>query len=122
MPKRSNDFQQLIKRIYAAMASDDATVQESVMLKEKHSSSNREVDILIEQSIAGHKIKIAVECRDKSRKDDITWIDDVIGKYADLEVDKIVAISRSGFSQPAIEKAIEHKIDTITLKQALRRN
>jgi len=92
------------------------------MLKEKHGTSNREVDILIVQSIAGHKIQIAVECRDKSRKDDITWIDAVIGKYADLEVNKIVAVSRSGFSQPAIEKAIEHKIETITLKQALRRD
>src|SRR5688572_759202 len=105
MPKRTNDFQKLIHYIYSQMVPEGATVTESALLRERSSLAKREVDILIEYEIAGTKLRIAVECRDRSRKDDIEWIDGLIGKYRDLEVDKVIAVSNSGFSSDAIEKA-----------------
>jgi hypothetical protein len=122
MPKRSNDFQRLVELIYSKMAFEGASVQESVLLKERCSTSMREVDILVEFELAGHTWRMAVECRDRSRKDDVGWIDGIIGKYKDLDVDKVVAVSRSGFSEPAKEKALANKIETITLARALTLN
>jgi len=119
MPKRTNDFQQLIHFIYSQIVPEGATVTESVLLKEQNSPAKREVDILIEYEIAGTKLRIAVECRDRSRKDDIEWIDGLIGKYQDLGVDKVIAVSNSGFSADAIKKASAKKIDTRSLEQAL---
>jgi hypothetical protein len=87
----------------------------------RSSALTREVDILIEFKYAGHKFRMAIECRDRSRKDDVGWIDDLIGKYNDLdvEINKIVAVSRSGFSRTAKEKAYGKNIETITLARAL---
>jgi len=118
MPKRTNDFQQLMHYIYSQMAPEGAIVTESASL----GNSKREVDILIEHEIVGTKLRIAVECRDRSRKDDVEWIDHLVGKFKDLDVHKVIAVSKSGFSQKAIEKAIVEQIDTCTLEQALNTN
>lgn len=103
------------------MALEGASVQESVPLKERSSALMREADILIEYELAGGKFRIAIECRDRSRKDDISWIDALIGKYGDLdiEINKVVAVSRSGFSEPAKKKALAKNIKTMTLAKAL---
>lgn len=119
MPKRSNEFQALIKSIYAAMSNvEGGSVTESAMLYEPNEKP-REVDILIEREMYGHKLKIAIECRDRSRKDDIEWIDGLIGKYKNLKIDRIVAVSKSGFSSPAIDKARENRIDIRTYEKLL---
>ena len=83
--------------IYSQMVPEGATVTESVLLKERNSESEREVDILIEDEIAGTRLRMAVECRDRSRKDSIEWIDYLIGKYRDLD-DHIVADSQTRLS------------------------
>jgi len=120
MPKRSNAFQKLVLLVYQQMVEAGGTVTESVLLKERGNGTIREVDILIEKTVAGILIRIAIECRGRSRKDDIDWIDGLVGKYVNLEVDKVVAISQSGFSSGALEKAKAHQIDALTLKAALQ--
>ncbi len=117
MPKRSNDFQRLIKAIYSAMANvDGGKVTESAILHEPNGTS-REVDILLESSVYDVPLIIAVECRDRSRKSDIEWIDGLIGKYHNLSVHKIIAVSRLGFSASSLEKATSANIDVRSLEQ-----
>ncbi len=113
MPKRTNFFQQLIHYIYSEMVPAGFTVTESVLLDQ------REVDILVEGEVAGTKLRIAVECRDRSRKNDIEWIDCLVGKYLDLDVQKVIAVSNSGFSQKARDKAAANRIEIRTPQQAL---
>src|SRR5215210_7497541 len=119
MPKRTNEFQQLMHYIYGQIVPEGATVTESAFLKERDSDSEREVDILIEHEIAGTTVRIAVECRDRSRSDSIEWIDSLIGKYRDLAVDKVIAVNRLGFAERAVQKATANRIDTRTLEEAL---
>ena len=118
MPKRSNDFQSLIKFIYDRITPEGGKVTESAMVYDKDAKTLREVDILIEQKVSGHKIKIAVECRDRSRKDTVEWIDALIGKTSSLDVDKVVAVSKKGFAKTAIKKAESHGIDTLSIEEA----
>jgi hypothetical protein len=89
-----------------------------VLLQEPNGTS-REIDILIESSVAGHKIRIAIECRQHNRKEDLIWIDQLIGKFTNLrsEVQKIVAVSASGFSSSAIKKANQNGIETKTFRE-----
>jgi len=115
MPKRTNYFQQLIHHIYQQLVPAGAIVTESSLLTERSSGTQREVDILVEHSIAGHKIRMGIECRDRTSKDDITWVDSVIGKYRDLDVDKVVLVSSSGFSEGAKKKATAHNIESLVL-------
>src|SRR5262245_55286926 len=102
MPKRSNEFQRLIKRIYDQLAPTGATVRESVELTEEGSTCRREVDILIEFRIADSEVRLAVECRGSGKSEDITWIDELVGKYEHLAVDKVIAVSKAGFSRCAV--------------------
>ena len=118
MPKRSNDFQSLIKFIYDRITPETGTVTESAMVYDKDATTLREVDILIEHKLSGHDIKIAIECRDRARKDTVEWIDGLIGKISSLDVHKVVAISKKGFTETAVAKAESHGIDTLSLETA----
>jgi hypothetical protein len=119
MPKRSNDFQHLVKVIYDAISKvEEARVTESAMLTEPDGTL-REVDILLERTVADVPIRLAVECRDRSRKSDVDWIDGLIGKFRNLQVDKIVAVCRRGFSPAAIAKAAANKIELRVLSECL---
>jgi hypothetical protein len=89
------------------------------MLRERGSQAEREVDVLVEQRIGDIPVRLAVECRDRQRMSDVEWIDGLIGKYRDLPVDKVVAVSSSGFTQTALEKARANRIETRTLENAL---
>jgi hypothetical protein len=120
MPKRSNEFQRLIHLIFEHLA-PTASVRESAMVMEAGipTPTEREVDILVESEIAGVPFRMAVECRGRGRKDDIGWVDCLVGKYAHLPIDKIVAVSKSGLTPAAIEKAQFHGIEIRTLQAAL---
>lgn len=118
MPKRTNEFQTVVRRIYQALAGTTASVAESVLLPEKYGDAMREVDVLVTTAVAMHEIKVAIECRDHARDQDITWVDGLIGKYIDLNVQKIVAVSHTNFTTSAAEKAAQHNIELLTLKEA----
>lgn len=119
MPKRSNLFQRMIRVLYEAEDVTGVTVQESAELLERTTGRKREIDILLETIICGERIRIAIETRDRTNVDDVTWIDGLIGKYMDLDVQKTVAISASGFSETAIQKAMAHGIRTLTATEAV---
>ena len=118
MPKRTTPEQQLARKIYQAMATAGATVKESQEKTERGRNAKREVDLLIEQELFGTPIKIAVEVRGRKRKDTLEWIDGLVGKYKDINVQKIIAISTSGFTNEAVIKARDENIDTLTLAEA----
>ena len=118
MPKRTNEFQQIVRRIYEALAGTTAAVSESVLLSENHCDAVREVDVLVTTTVAMHDIKTAIECRDHARDQDITWVDGLIGKYIDLDDHKVVAVSQTNFSKAAAAKGAQHNIELLTLREA----
>jgi hypothetical protein len=117
MPKRSTPFQKIITYIATKLAPAGATVRESVELRERGVQRPREIDTVIEANAGLTKFCVAVEARERSRKDDIEWIDGLIGKYAGASVDRVVAVSRSGFSEGARQKAASHNIELLSPKQ-----
>jgi hypothetical protein len=121
MPKRSNDFQRLIRRIYEQLFSTAAKVIESAMLTDLNSGEKREIDILVEVPTPGTDTptRIAIECRDHERASDVTWIDSLVGKYRDLPVNRVIAVSRKAFTKSAARKAQRNNIETRTLAEAL---
>jgi hypothetical protein len=119
MPKRTNPFQQVIYRVNDILKGADVIVDESVLLIENIDGEKieREIDILIQRNVNGRTYKIAIECRDRGDKDSIEWVDGLIGKYSDLEVDEIIAVSNSGFSKAAYQKAKHHNIQLVALEE-----
>lgn len=117
MPKRSNQFQKLITAIHACMA-DGATVEESALLIDPETGEQREVDIFLTSQIGGHPVSMAVEVNDRSRPSDSTWVEQMAGKHQSLPVNKLVLVSRSGFTGPAKQKAKSRQIGALTIEEA----
>lgn len=117
MPKRTNKFQEIVADIHRALAPAGATFEESAMISDQDGTL-REVDVLIKTKVAGAEMSLAVECRDYDRAQSIEWVDSLIGKYDGLLVDKVVAVSSSGFSDAAVLKADREGILCISADQA----
>lgn len=117
MGKRSNEFQALVAYIYSKVSAP-FKVTESALVDEIGTGAKREIDILLEGAIAGVEVKIAIECRDRKRIETIEWIDSLIGKFARLRMNKVVAVSSQGFSQEAKKKANDNNIELITASDA----
>lgn len=117
MPKRSNSFQQLILLLHRELIPAGATITESRLDPDPISGEPREVDIKIDYEVAGYPVSIVIECRDKKRPATVQWIDELFGKYP-YSAGKVVAVSRSGFSKPAREKAKKLGIETMTMAEA----
>jgi hypothetical protein len=118
MPKQTTPFQTFMKNVYSQLEGENGFVVESQMLKEKSTDSEREIDIFIKRNVLGKEVTVAIECREWRNKNSIKWVDELIGKYIDLSVDEIIAVSKSGFYKPAKEKAEFHGIKTLTLEEA----
>lgn len=119
MPRRSNDFQRFVALIERLSASPTAKVTESWEQRDGDNGPVREIDVVITDTINGIPLRIGIECRDHARVQTASWIDELIGKYRDLPVDVVVAVSSSGFSRGARDKAARAGIRTFTLREAL---
>lgn len=121
MVRRSNAFQKLIYYIHEQTEGTETWVTESAKLNMANveEAIPREVDVLIERKVHNQLRRIAIECRDRAAKDDITWIDGMIGKYKNLPVNRVIAVSNSGFSANAIKIADAEGIELRSLKDAL---
>jgi hypothetical protein len=124
MSKQTNPFQKLIHYIHSNVEPTDAKVTESASALEKNIEEPvaREIDVLIEKEINDKIARIAVECRDRACKDDIEWVDSLVGKYKHLDIHKVIAVSNSGFSRSAKLKAEANGIELRTLEEALKIN
>lgn len=119
MSKRTNAFQKTILFIHDQLKDSQTKVIESALLPERNIEPivYREIDVLIEKEEEGRTLRIALECRDRSHKDEIGWIDSLIGKYLNLQVDKVIAVSSSGFSKQAKLKAKTNNIELRALSE-----
>ena len=119
MPKRSNEFQRLIETIHHQLGSG-ATVSESCLLEDRVTHQLREVDIVIETTVAESSIRIGIECCDLSRRASVEWVERMCGKHSHLPVDKLLLVSRSGFTRTAFAKAAIFGADALTFADAER--
>jgi hypothetical protein len=116
MPKRTNDFQRLIAML-AELLGEGAVVEESRMLTELDSDHQREVDVCIEGTFAGHHTLIGIECRDHDRKQDVSFVESMHAKHSHLPTDILILASSSGFTKLAVERAKKANIRAITPSQ-----
>jgi len=117
MPKRSTTFQRIVMHIAKQLAPQGAVVRESVELPEHNIAGVlREIDTVIEISAGITCLRVAIECRERGRRASVQWIDELIGKYSLLPVDRILAVSRAGYSRAAELKAKLHNIELLNMR------
>lgn len=80
----------------------------------------REVDIVIRVIVSGYELIISVECTDKGRPASVEWVEQSCSKHQDLPTQKLVLVSKSGFTKAAFSKALSMGAEPISLEDAKR--
>lgn len=118
MPKRTNEFQQLVHTIHRLLE-PSARVTESMYLKDQATGDQREVDVVVESETDGHNWLTSIECRDRGRVADVSWVEAMLGKHRDLPTDDLILVSHNGFTPQALRKAAHYHIRALGLMDAV---
>ena len=117
MPKRHNIFQDLILSIHQQLAYP-CKVAESDMLRDIRTGQLREVDVVIRAVVVDYELIISIECTSKVRPVSVEWVEQMCSKHQDLPTQKLVLVSKSGFTEAAFSKALAMGAEPITLEAA----
>lgn len=102
MPKRSTPFQAIVRLVRQHFAQPGVTVTESKMLHDAVLDIEREVDIVIEGEFDGEPVVISVEVIEHSRVATLPWVEQMLRKHASLPTNRLLLVSKSGFSGNAL--------------------
>jgi len=119
MPKRTNEFQRLVYLVRMNLSAG-ATVTESKMLRDRDTGGQREVDVCVEGSVGGTRVNVCLECCDRTRPADVTWVDAMKCKHERLPTHALVLASRSGYTKEAREVAQRSGIEAISFDEVER--
>ena len=108
MPKRSTPFQAIVRLVRQHFAKPGVTVTESKMLVDAVRGIEREDDIVIEGELDGEPMIVSVEVIERSRPAPVTWVDEMLRKHRDLPTNRLLLVSKSGFTRTALA-AIERE-------------
>ena len=100
-------FEQQVERIHQLLDAEGATVTWNDRIPDPDNPSQpRQIDI----SIRRDGMLTLVECRIHKNPQDVTWIEELMGRRTSLKADAVIAVSASGFTKTARDKAVAHGI------------
>jgi hypothetical protein len=108
MPQRSTPFQAIVRLVRQHFAQAGVTVTESKLLRDAVLDIEREVDIVIEGEFDGEPMVVSVEVIEHGRVATLPWVEQMLGKHRSLPTNRLLLVSKSGFSGNALA-AIERE-------------
>lgn len=101
------DWKQYEKEIHELFSSDfpNADIRHNVEVDGRYSKTKRQIDILIEDYVAGNKLRIVVDAKYFSINVDVKDVECFIGMLADTEAHKGLIITQKGYTKAAINRA-----------------
>ncbi len=119
-PKPGRILEMLTARIEGALSGANVKVTSPDRLEDKVSGGLREVDVSLRSTLGSTEVIVIVECRDRGRSSDVTWIEQVKTKRDAVGAAKAVAVASGTFSKKALRAAAAYGIDLRTLSQVNR--
>jgi len=104
--KYEKEILELIKEQYPA-----APIRHNVKLDGVYSKTKRQVDIIIEERIAGHNIRIVFDAKHYSKRVNVKTVESFIGMLSDLGAHKGLIITEKGYSKAALNRAFNDPMD-----------
>lgn len=108
-------FEKVTARIEASLAPIGAVVVLNDKIRDNETGRLREVDAAIRFRAGTINILINLECRRRGARQDVTWIEQLVTKKRKIGAATTIAISLSGFSEPARKTASQNGIELRTL-------
>jgi len=116
--KASKSFEQEIHRVYEFLEGSGVPVTWDDRIPDPDNPSQpRQIDITIRRD---GKLTL-VECRHHRSRQNVKWIEEMIGRRLSLRADSVIAVSSSGFTSGALSKAKQHGIITRDLRTLTER-
>jgi hypothetical protein len=100
-----------------ALKNQNIEVKSPDLIPDKDTGQPREVDISLRGRIGSSNILVIIECRDRVKVPDATWIEQIACKRESVSADKVIAVSSTGFTEPAKIKAQKNKIELRTFEE-----
>jgi Restriction endonuclease len=106
--RRDSDlFEQRIHRIHELLDGSGADVTWNDRVPDPDNpKQQRQIDVTVRR---GNHLTL-IECRIRKSRQDVKWIEELIGRRASLRAHSVLAVSASGFTSGAIRKARQHLI------------
>jgi hypothetical protein len=111
------EFERLVARIEADASPLGMKVNSPDRIRCKVTGRFREVDASIRARVGTADVLITIECRHRSKIQDVTWIEQLAAKKASIGADRTIAVSSSGFSADAQAVANQRGISLRTLSE-----
>jgi len=105
MPKPWKEFENLVARIERVLAPAGALVKSNDRIVNYKTGRKRQVDATIRYRIGPTPCLIVIECRKHKRRQDDTWIEQLVTKRINLRADRLIAVSATPFTPQAIMSA-----------------
>ena len=102
--KLGKEFQDIIADIQIQL-SKESEVKSPDYIRGVFTKIDREVDVSIRTKIGLYDFLTVIECRDHKRPVDIKYIEEMVSKRDDIRANKLIIISKEGFSKTAKELA-----------------
>lgn len=98
------EFEKLVSRIEEFLCPKGAVVESPAYIPDLETGTMREVDASIRFTVGSTQLLIVIECRDRSQKQDVLWIEQLSSKKRNLGISELIAVSSIGFTPEAVRK------------------
>jgi hypothetical protein len=114
---RSRSFEILVAQVEEALGPAGVKVSSPDRIPDARTGRKREVDASLRYTVGSVEVLVTIECRDRSRAPDITWIEQLHSKQLAIRASKTIAVSSRPFSKDALRVAQHHGIETRVLAE-----
>lgn len=90
-----------------------ASIKQDVQLPGRYSQQDRQIDVLIEDDIAGFRTRVVVDGKHRGRRLDVTHVDCFIGLLEDVGATFGLLVTPHGYSDAALRRAHNHTKDVL---------
>jgi hypothetical protein len=114
MTKESTDFEILVSKIHELLEGQDAEVTWNDKIADPDNTiQSRQIDVTVRKE----NFLNIIECRLHTAKQDVKWIEELIGRRYSLAANNVIGVSSSGFTSGAIKKANRYGIKLYDLAE-----
>ena len=117
MPRAGRSLELLVHGLEQLLAKAPVQIRSPDYITGKITKIRREVDVSLRSQVGSVDVLVIIECRDRGKSQDVTWIEQLASKREDVGADKAVAVSATGFSPAARNLARSKQVDLRSLEE-----
>lgn len=111
--KKGTELEKTYEWLWTITKGNNFLITSPKFYKDNITNTTREIDVFIEvMNDFGEVVeKIMVECRNRAKVEDVTWIEQVVTKRNDSNADRAIMITTKNFTKPARKKADHYNVE-----------